>query len=338
MPRRYRPSETNIPDTMNAAAVERFGPPSLLKLHRVPVPHPEPQEILIALDTAGVGSWDASIRDGSWRRTGTPKFPLVPGTDGAGTVVGTGSRVKRFRPGDRVYAYEFGNRHGGFYAQYVVVRADRAAHIPKALGLRDAGAVATTGLTALQGIMALGIRRGRTVLIFGASGAVGTMAVQFAANRGAIVIATATGRAAARLVRSLGAAAVADVRTEKGFDRLRAAAPAGVDGIFALAGGEELERCLDFVRPRGQLIHPNGVEPLPRPRKGIRIRGFDAVSSPRQFARLNRQFNEHRMHVPIAATYPLAHASRAHCRLDDGQVLGRIVLRIRWSSQSPLTD
>jgi NADPH2:quinone reductase len=122
---------------------------------------------------------------------------------------------------------------------------------------------------------------------------------------------------------------VVDVRTDKGFAQLRAAARGGVDGIFALAGGEELDRCLDFVRPRGQLIHPNGVEPLPRPRKGIRIRGFDAVSSPQQFARLNRQLNQHRVHVPIAATYPLAHASRAHRRLDHGQVLGRIVLRIR---------
>ena len=326
---RRRPSENSVPDMMNAAAVERFGPPSLLKLHRLPVPHPGPQEILIALDTAGVGRWDASIRDGSWRRPGTPKFPLVPGTDGAGTVVAKGSRVNRFQIGDRVYAYEFGNRHGGFYAQYVVARADRAAHIPKSLDLRDAGAVATTGLTALQGITALGVRRGRTVLIFGASGAVGTMAVQFAAHRGAIVIATATGRAAARLVRSLGAAAVVDVRTDNGFDQLHAAAPRGLDGIFALAGGDELDRCLGFVRPRGQLIHPNGVEPLPRPRKGIRIRGFDAVSSPRQFARLNRQLNEHRVRVPIAATYPLAHASRAHRRLADGQVLGRIVLRIR---------
>ena len=163
MARRRRPSETNIPDTMHAAAVERFGPPSLLKLHRLPVPHPGPQEILIALDTAGVGSWDASIRDGSWRRPGTPKFPLVPGTDGAGTVVGKGSRVKRFRIGDHVYAYEFGNRHGGFYAQYMVAGADRAAHVPKSLDLRGAGAIATTGLTALQGITALGVRRGRTV-------------------------------------------------------------------------------------------------------------------------------------------------------------------------------
>jgi Alcohol dehydrogenase GroES-like domain len=77
----------DIPKTMKAAAVDRFGPPSALTLHEVPVPRPGPQEVLIAIDTAGIGSWDASIRDGSWRMPGRARFPLVPGVDGAGVVV-----------------------------------------------------------------------------------------------------------------------------------------------------------------------------------------------------------------------------------------------------------
>src|SRR3954463_1273705 len=98
-----------LPATMRAAAIARFGPPSMLKPHVLPVPEPGPGEVLLALHCAGVGSWDASIRDGSWRKPGRPKFPLVPGTDGAGIVVARGSRVSRFRIGDRVYGYEFGN-------------------------------------------------------------------------------------------------------------------------------------------------------------------------------------------------------------------------------------
>jgi NADPH2:quinone reductase len=82
---------------MKAAAVDRFGPPSVLTLHELPVPKPGPREVLIALDTAGVGSWDASIRNGSWRKPGRPRFPLIPGTDGAGIVVAKGARVRRFR-------------------------------------------------------------------------------------------------------------------------------------------------------------------------------------------------------------------------------------------------
>jgi hypothetical protein len=84
-----------VPDTMKAAGVDRFGPPSALTLHEVPVPRPGPQEVLIAIDTAGVGSWDASIRDGSWRKPGRTRFPLVPGVDGSGVVVAKGARVRR---------------------------------------------------------------------------------------------------------------------------------------------------------------------------------------------------------------------------------------------------
>ena len=92
----------DIPATMKAAAVDRFGPPSALTLHDLPVPRPGPHEVLIAIDTAGIGSWDASIRDGSWRKPGRARFPLVPGVDGAGIVVARGARVRRIQLGDRV--------------------------------------------------------------------------------------------------------------------------------------------------------------------------------------------------------------------------------------------
>ena len=121
--------------------------------------------MLIAIDTAGIGSWDASIRDGSWRTPGRTRFPLVPGVDGSGVVVAKGARVRRLRIGDRVYAYEFGNRQGGFYAEFAAAKAAHVSRIPKGLDLRDAGAVATTGLTALQGIDALDLRPGQSGLI-----------------------------------------------------------------------------------------------------------------------------------------------------------------------------
>jgi len=314
---------------MKAAAVDRFGPPSALTLHDLPVPTPGPHEVLIAIATAGIGSWDASIRDGSWRRPGRPRLPLVPGVDGSGVVVAKGARVRRFQLGDRVYAYEFGNSHGGFYAEFAVAHAGHVAHVPKSLDLREAGAIAATGLTALQGIDALGLRQRQTVLIFGASGAVGTMAVQFAVQRGARVIATASGEAAARLVRKLGAHRVIDARRAESIDRLRAFASDGLDCVLALAGGNELERCLDFVRPKGRVVHPNGVEPVPKERRTFRVRAFDAVASPREFEKLNRHVGTGRFRVPIAASYPLGKAAQAHRRLDREHVLGRMVLQVR---------
>lgn len=314
---------------MKAAAINRFGPPSVLKLHTLPVPEAGPHEVLIALHSAGVGIWDASLREGSWQPSGHPKFPLVPGTDGAGIVVAKGARARRFGIGDRVYACDYANSKGGFYAEYVAVDVDHAARVPSRLDLLHAGAAVTTGLTALQGIDdALRLRQGETVFIFGAAGAVGTLAVQFATRRRARVIATATGRDATRLVRRLGADAVIDARRSDAAGKLQALAPKGIDAALVLASSKTLEECLSLVRPGGRVAYPNGVEPEPRRRPKIRLHAYDAVAGPREFARLERAIEVAKLRVPIAAVYPLAQAAKAHKRLERGHVVGRIVLRI----------
>ena len=140
-----------IPKTMCAAAIDRFCGPEVLSLHSLPVPGLDPDEVLIAVDTAGVGGWDADMRDG-WSPSGHTRFPLVLRTDGAGIVAEVGSRVRRFKIGDQVYAYSWANPKGGFYAEYVAVTADKVAHVPSRLDLGHAGAIATTGLTALRGV------------------------------------------------------------------------------------------------------------------------------------------------------------------------------------------
>jgi NADPH2:quinone reductase len=319
----------SIPRRMKAAAIDRYGPPSMIKLHEQDVPEPGSGEVLIRLAAAGVGSWDSAIRDGSWRPP-RPKFPLVLGTDGAGTVVAKGPGVRRFRVGDRVYAYEFGNPKGGFYAEYVAVKAENVARVPARLDALQAGAAVPTALTALQGVeRMLHVRRGQTVLIFGASGAVGTLAVQFARQRGARVLATASGQRAARLVRELGASAVIDARRSDALDRLRKLAPNGIDAALAFAGGEALERCLDLMRTGRPVAFPNGIEPPPRHRKTIRRIAYDMTTSPQWFARLERGIAKARIRVPIAAVFPLAKAGEAHRRLAQGHIVGRMVLRAR---------
>src|SRR5262249_50933843 len=112
-----------VPSTMKAAALDRFGPPSVVRPLALPVPAPGPNEVLIEVHAAGLGMWDAKIRDGDWAE-GKTKLPLVLGTDGAGIVVAKGSRVRRFEVGDRVYGYEYGNPKGGFHAEYATVSAD----------------------------------------------------------------------------------------------------------------------------------------------------------------------------------------------------------------------
>jgi NADPH:quinone reductase-like Zn-dependent oxidoreductase len=314
---------------MKAAAIDRFGLPEVITLHTLPVPEPGPREVLIEIHSAGVGVWDAEIRAGWWPK-GRPKFPLVLGSDGAGVVVAKGPRVRRFTVGDRVWAYEFINPKGGFYAEYAAVHADHVGSVPKRLDLLQAGAATVTGLTALQGVdEKLRIRTGQTVLIFGASGAVGTLAIQFAKRRGARVLGTATGRDAAALVRRLGAEGVADARSASFADQLRKLAPDGLDAVLALTGGDALERALDLVRAGGRVAYPNGVEPEPEPRRLIQIIPYDGIADRKHFERLERAVEEAKLEVPIAARFPLARAAQAHERIERGHVVGRVVLRVR---------
>src|SRR4051812_1270921 len=198
---------------MRAAAIDRFGSPAVLKLRSLPVPDLAADEVLIAVNTAGVGGWDAEIRAGWWPE-GRPRFPVVLGTDGSGELAAVGSRVRRFARGDRVYASSFANPKGGFYAEYVAVAARRVARIPRSLGIREAGAIGTTGLTALQGVEHIALRRGEDLIVYGASGAVGTLALQFAKLRGARVLAIASGRDGTALARRLGADEAVDGKAD----------------------------------------------------------------------------------------------------------------------------
>ncbi len=315
-----------VPNTMQAAAIDRGGDVSVLTLHTLPVPKPAANEVLIALDTAGVGIWDVGVR----RHPDELKhatFPLVLGTDGAGTIVAIGSDVHGFKSGDQVYSYSWDNPQGGFYAQYVAVPADRVGHLPKSIGLRDAGAIATTGLTAIQGVDdILHLKSGETVLILGASGGVGSLALEFAKLRGARVLGTASGEDGLNFVRKLGADAVVDSRTGDIAAAAHTFAPKGIDAILALTGGDILERCIDTLRKGGRVAYPNGVNP-PKPRPGVSMTAYDATPGAREFARLNQAIDAAHPHITIAAEYPLADAAQAQERMEAGHVLGKIVLR-----------
>ena len=315
--------------TMRVAAIDHFGGPEVLTLHSLPLPVPDPDEVLIALHTAGVGGWDADMRGGWWPE-GRPRFPVVLGTDGAGRIAAVGSRVRRLQVGDKVYAYSFNNPKGGFYAEYVAVPAANAAPVLDGFDLKRAGAIPTTGLTALQGVDALHTRAGDSLIIHGASGGVGTLAVQFAKARGARVLATASGTDGVALVRRLGADLAVEGHDESGLvPAIRDFAPEGVDAVLAFVGGEQLTQCVRALRAGGKLAYPNGIEPKPRKRSGIDIIAYDAVPGVAEFKRLGNAVVKTALKVPIAAAYKLEEAREAHERLEAGHVLGKIVLRIR---------
>lgn len=315
---------------MRAVAIDRYGGPEVLTVHELPVPELAPNEVLIAVHTAGVGGWDADIRDG-WNPGGRIQFPLVLGTDGSGTIAQVGSRVRRFKAGDRVYSYTWNNPKGGFYAEYVAVHMDNAARFPDPpLDLKHAGAVPVTGLTALQGIGDhLDVQTGENVMIHGASGAVGTLAIQFAKERGAKVLAIASGRDGVTLVERLGADLAVDGHRDDFVEAAFAFAPKGVDAVLVLGSGDSVPRCLDVLRQGGRLAYPNGVEPALEKRRGLKIIPYDAKAGVREFEKLNTAIKKARLKVPIAAEFPLEEAAKAHQRIEQGHVLGKIILRVR---------
>jgi len=320
----------SVPTTMRAAAIDHYGGPEVLTVHELPVPELGVKEVLIAVHTAGVGGWDADIRDG-WNPGGRVHFPLVLGTDGSGTIAQLGPRARRFEDGERVYAYSWNNPKGGFYAEYVAVHENNVAHIPEPpLDLKRAGAVPVTGLTALQGIGEhLDVQTGEHVMIHGASGGVGTLAVQFAKERGAKVFGVASGDDGVALVKRLGADAAVDGHKEDFVEAAFRFAPKGMDAVLALGSGESVERCADVLRQGGRLAYPNGVEPAPKKRRGMKIISYDAVAGVREFERLNQAIKKAKLQVPIAAELALEEAAEAHRRIERGHVLGKIVLRIR---------
>jgi NADPH:quinone reductase-like Zn-dependent oxidoreductase len=323
-----KPPSRSIPTTMRAAAIDRFGSPDRLSIHEVPVPEIDPNEVLIAVHTAGVGPWDAEMREGCV--SGPVNFPLILGTDGSGIVAAVGPRVRRLKVGERVYSYSYENPKGGFYAEYVAVDSQKVAPAPATLTLEEAGAIATTGLTAVQGIDDhLHVTKSESVVIHGAGGGVGSLAVQFAKLRKARVLATASTERGIDFVRTLGADLVVNGHDEDLADVILRWAPDGADALLALAGGPSLDLGIGAVRDGGRVAYPNGVEPPPKRRRGIKIQAYDAVPGVREFEHLTKAVEASRLRIPIAARFPLEEAARAHQQIARGHTLGKIVLRIR---------
>jgi len=316
--------EPYIPEKMTATAIDHYGGPEVLQPHVLPVPRPRSKQILIRLEAAGIGVWDADVRAGEFEM-GKSGFPKVLGNDGAGTVVAVGKGVERAKVGDRVYAYAY---EGGFYAQYVAVKQDETALAPPNIPTEEAGALGADGVTALIGLQdKLRVREGEHLLVFGASGGIGHLAVQLAKRMGARVLGVASGNDGVELVRRLGADAAVDGRHGDVAAAVREFAPEGLDAALVLASGEALQRALEGMKKGGRIAHPNGVEPEPKGSPGIKVIAYDGVPDPDVFERLNNWIAAGPFHVELGRTYQLEDAAQAHRDLTQHH-LGKLVLRI----------
>lgn len=316
--------QPTIPSQMKAVAIDRFGGPEVLHVATLPVPRPGEHEVLLRVDTAGVGVWDPWMRQGGFDQ-GSTRFPHVMGTDGAGEVVAVGPEVRRLRVGDRAYAFRM---EEGFYAEYVAVAEDRAAPIPRGVDVNEAGALGADGLTALRGLDdQLRLRQGQSLMIFGASGGVGHMAVQLAKRIGARVLAVASGADGVELVETLGADKAIDGRREDAGKAARAFAPQGLDAALVLAGGDDVNAALAAVKRGGRVAYPHGVEPEPRAPEGVTSLAYDGTPSAEAFDRLNALIGDAPFHVELGRTYRLEEIAQAHGDVERHH-LGKLAVRI----------
>ena len=310
-----------LPKTMKAAVIDEPGPPETLHIKDVAVPRVGHDHVLIALQYAGVGIWDAEQRKGEFGKIGPG---TVPGVDGTGTIAAIGANVQDFHVGDRVYAYSYGQTHG-FYAEYVNVAASHVAAVPPQIEPPVAGGMPCVALTALTGLEMLKTQQGQTLLIFGASGGVGSLGVWLGSGMGAVVIGTARPDVHA-YVRSLGAAHAIDPHAS-GLERiLKREAPNGFDGALITASGDRLPALLSHLKARAASAYPNGVEPEPQVDAHPSI-SFDGEASPDAFKRLNHEIGSRTVPLRIEE-YALQDVVAAHRRVEQGHVVGKIVLRI----------
>lgn len=322
------------PDTMRAAAIDSFGGLETLTLQTLPVPEVGPDEILIRVASAGVGVWDPFEREGGFAEwlEREPTFPYVLGSDGAGTVAAVGDGVDRFEEGDRVYAVALASPKGGFYAEYAAVPAGSVSHLPGDLTVEQAGVMAVDAITALQGLdETLGLEGGETLMVFGASGGIGHLAVQLARRMGARVFAVASGQDGVKLARRLGAEAVVEGHEGDVAAAAREFAPGGLDAALVTSGGEAADRALTAMRDGGRVAYPAGVEPEPKGASGIDIRSYDGVPGPEAIEKVNRLIEADAEDSPpfevhVDRTFPLEQAVDAHRALDT-HYLGKLALR-----------
>ncbi len=324
---------TTIPSTMRAAAINRFGSADQITLQELPVPKIDDDEILVRVKSAGVGVWDQIEREGEFKKMmkGEPRFPYILGSDGAGTVAAIGRKVSRFKLDDWVYAYGFINPKGGFYAEFTAVKADNASHVPSKLTLDQAGAMPVDAMTALRGLDdTLQLKKGESVVIFGASGGIGHLAVQLARRMGARVLAVASGEDGVSLAKRLQADAVVDGKGTDIASKVRAFAPAGIDAALVTANGKNLNNVLAALRDGGRVAYPNGDSghEAPKSRSGIlAYRSLsDGMPDKAAIDKLNHLIDAGPFEVHIARSFSLRQAAEAHRALEE-HYLGKLAIR-----------
>lgn len=305
---------------MKAARIHRFGPPETIVVEEVARPSPGDGEVLVRVAAAGVGNWDALIREHK-SVTNNP-LPLTLGSDLSGIVESVGCDVAQFKPGDKVYGVT-NPRFIGAYAEFALASAGMIALKPESLTFVEAASAPVVAVTAWQMLFEYGrAAAGQSVLVLGAAGNVGAYAVQLASHAGLRVFATA-GSDAVPYVQQLGATSVIDYKST-GFEDV----VPPVDLVLDTVGGSTRDRSFGVVKPGGVVV---SVVSCPKPEPDqtgpVSYVCFLVEVTTGRLNKIGELFDSGKLATNVGTILPLGEVRRAHAMLGGApHVSGKIVL------------
>ena len=314
--------------------INRYGGEEVLEMDDMPLPELGADEVLVKNYATSVNPVDWKVRRGDTKLITGFKFPMILGGDVAGTVEKLGENVRRFQPGDRVFALKPAIKEGGAYAEYVAVKARYLVHMPEGLSFEEAAAIPLTGLTAYQALVYKGkIAGNQQVLVNGSSGGVGSFAVQIAKAFNTEVTGVCSGRNVA-LTRRLGADHVIDYTQE---DVL--ATPRRFDLIYDTIGNLSFKNGRHLLTPDGRWVttSPYPINYLYSALTLLSRQSYEVIFTQpgsRDLAQLKMLVEQRAVRPVIDRTYTLEEMAEAHRYSEEGHASGKIVIRIRSEQEA----
>src|SRR5881398_164913 len=319
---------------MKAICVHEFGGPEVLRLEEVPTLRPCPDQVLVRMHAIGINPVETYIRAGTYARL--PELPYTPGNDGAGVVEQVGADVSEFRAGDHVYT---AGSISGTYAEFALCKKDQVHRLPENVSFAQGAAMGTPYATAYRALFQRAeAKPGEIVLVHGASGGVGTAAVQLARARGLRVLGTAGSDEGLKLAREQGAHEVFNHRTPDHFEQImNATSGRGVDVIVEMLANANLGKDLTILAKGGRvvIIGSRGrveLDPRDTMQRDADVRGMGMPNTPPAelasiHAALVAGLENGTLRPAIGKEFPLTEAARAHRAVMEPGAFGKIVLR-----------
>jgi len=323
---------------MRAAYYEQNGAAAdVLRLGEVETPKPGPGEVRVRLATSGVNPSDVKNRAGTTRKIAFPR--VIPHSDGAGEIDMVGEGVAASRIGERVWTWNGQwKRPFGTAAEFIVLPAEQAVRLPKAIDFAAGACLGIPALTAWHAVDIAGTAAGKTLLIAGGAGAVAHYAIQFAKARGATVLTTVSSAAKAKVARDAGADHAIDYKSENVGERVMALTHGGVDAMIELDLTANAHLLPAVLRPRG-IVAVYGTGPQAQipasfclvnniTLKFMLVYELTSDERGRAIADITRMLEGNRLIHNVAQTFPLSDIIAAHQAVEGGKTVGNVVVQV----------